>query len=269
MAAVSLSALMDYIVCPMLYWWRYRARVRPPVLSERLPEMAVRGGLFYYYHGYAETVWDGCMRAWERLTRGVSGDDLPERVRNLQVSRLTGYTPMQAFEDSLQMARKYNGPKRGEGLKYRCPFYLDARIIGRPVRGVADLVYHTAGEPEETVVEIHDFGPLWSSAVSCRLDVMGVANAEDWREPVILYRHIPTGVLLPVHVEAGRSVRLAEILLAAMHGIRNGVIIPRISVSEEECIRHRCPYYGLCAPGGSDTDILDTASLFLLGGQTK
>ena len=64
MQRIELDALLDYARCPLLYWWRHRARVVPPPTAEALPEQAVRRGLRRYYRGRATSVLEGVLAVW-------------------------------------------------------------------------------------------------------------------------------------------------------------------------------------------------------------
>lgn len=64
MQHVPLDALLDYGRCPLLYWWRRRARIEAPPTAEALPERAIRQGLARYYEGRAVSVLEGSIGAW-------------------------------------------------------------------------------------------------------------------------------------------------------------------------------------------------------------
>lgn len=322
--SVPLDALLDYGRCPLLYWWRWQARIKAPPTVEALPERAIRQGLARYYEGRAMSVLEGSITTWKEwvtdwkcppetidwlqqyadidirllapfLDGSIRRDNgtlyqAPRMTRHYkEQARAAGLTKLkrqlqqatrdapivaageadlvQAFSDTVLMALRYDGPQRDPYGNVRSHYPFEIPITaGLVVRGAADLVI--LEQEKVTIAEFFDFGPyrVPVPALSRHLVVIALLHAEGegWEDKrSVVYRHMPTGSFSWVTDTESRD-RLLPVIAAALRGVQCGVYLPRLAVTETNCLR--CPYYGLCVTEDG-LDVLDDldATLVALG----
>ena len=64
---VTLDQVWAYARCPYEYWWRYVARIVPPLTARNLVEEVLRRALRAYYVGEVQDVLEGIGWAWQSL----------------------------------------------------------------------------------------------------------------------------------------------------------------------------------------------------------
>lgn len=127
MQRVPLDLLLDYARCPLLYWWRRRARIEAPPTAEALPERAVRQGLVRYYEGRAMSVLEGSLSVWRHW---LAEWECPAET----LDRLQRYVQIEA---ALLTPFVDGTLRRADGTPYRAPrmtrrYKQQARSAGLP-----------------------------------------------------------------------------------------------------------------------------------------
>jgi len=146
---IDLDALLAYARCPMLYWWRRRARIKAPPTVEALPERAFRQALGRYYAGRVTSVQEGVAGVWRDWLAewGCPAEtmDWLRRYAEIEAALLTPFldgsirrndgTPYQAP----RMTRRYKEQARSAGLpKIKRDLEQAMRTIPIEVAGECD-----------------------------------------------------------------------------------------------------------------------------------
>jgi len=282
---IQLERLLTYAQCPLRYWWRYRAHIEAPVITEELPRLALQQGLRHYYEGRAASLVDGCLAAWQawaddwrcppetpaliaryvrmraqRHDEDLPVDELREAWRDVTIPSASDYDLPAALDDTVLAALRYVGPECDgqREVLLDWPFQISL-TAGITVEGLASLV--VLERDQVTVAEFHGYSPYCPSELflSRHLSIVALANAEGtgWRgEWYVVYRHMLTGFSASVFT-TGDADRLLPVISATLRGIECGVFLPRMAATDRECLR--CPYRELCTtPDGLDAlDDLD------------